>query len=132
MATLAKSGSELLSSARDAYIERLDSSDLTPSQKTMLLRIAGLKDAESAKNKSEIEVSEEDGILSVENSKRMLRWLAESVGRSLELSGGNDTPRDVLALLNFLLANMGEIYVETALDAYVFIPPILLYITDYE
>ena len=83
----------------------------------MLLRIAGLKDAESAKNKGDIDVTEEDGVLRVENVKRMLRWLAESVGRSLELSGGNDTPRDVLALLNFLLSNLGEIYIETALDA---------------
>lgn len=117
MASLAKSGSELLSSARDAYIERLDSSDLTASQKAMLLRIAGLKDAESTKNKSEIEVSEEHGLLGVENSKRMLRWLAESVGRSLELSGGNETPKDVLILLSFMLEHTGEIYVETALDA---------------
>ncbi|KAI9783881.1 MAG: Exocyst complex component 5 [Peltula sp. TS41687] len=117
MATLAKSGSELLASARDAYIDRLDSSDLTTSQKAMLLRVAGLKDADSAKNKNEIEVSEQDGILSVDNAERMLRWLAESIGRSLELSGGNETPRDVLALLKLLLANIGEIYVETALDA---------------
>lgn len=117
MATLAKSGSELLASARDAYIDRLDSSDLTSSQKAMLLRVAGLKDADSAKNKNEIEVSEQDGVLSVENAKRMLRWLAESVGRDLELSGGSETPRDVLALLKLLLANMGEIYVETALEA---------------
>lgn len=117
MATLAKSGSELLASARDAYIDRLDSSDLTPSQKAMLLRVAGLKDADSAKNKNEIEVSEQDGVLTIQNAKRMLRWLAESIGRGLELSGGNETPRDVLALLRLLLANMGEIYVETALDA---------------
>lgn len=117
MASLAKSGSELLASARDAYIERLDSSDLTSSQKTMLLRIAGLKDADGAKNKGEIDVSEQDGLLSVETTKRMLRWLAESVGRSLELSGGSETPKDVMALLNFLLAHMGEIYIETALDA---------------
>lgn len=117
MATLARSGGELLNSARDAYIERLDSSDLTPSQKAMLLRVAGLKDADTTKNKSEIEVSEQDGRLSVQNAKRMLRWLAEAVGRDLELSGGSETPKDVLNLLDLLLANMGDIYVETALDA---------------
>jgi hypothetical protein len=117
MATLAKSGSELLASARDAYMDRLDSSDLTPSQKAMLLRIAGLKDAEGAQNKGDAELSETDGLLSVDNAKRMLRWLAESVGRSLELTGGSETPKDVLALLNVLLANMGEQYVETALEA---------------
>ncbi|KAI9878429.1 MAG: Exocyst complex component 5 [Pleopsidium flavum] len=117
LASLAKSGSEMLASARDAYIDRLDSSDLAPAQKAMLLRVAGLKDADSAKKQNEIEVTEQDGVLSLPNSKRMLKWLAEGVGRGLELSGGSETPRDVSALLNLLLANMGEIYVETALDA---------------
>ena len=117
MASLAKSGSELLSSARDAYIDRLDSSDLAPAQKAMLLRVAGLKDADSAKNNTEIEVTDQDGVLSLPNAKRMLKWLAEGVGRGLELGGGSETAKDVSALLNLLLANMGEIYVETALDA---------------
>jgi hypothetical protein len=38
-------------------------------------------------------------------------------GQRTGVSGGSETPRDVSALLNLLLANMGEIYVETALDA---------------
>ena len=117
IASLAKSGSEMLASARDAYLERLDSSDLAPAQKAMLLRVAGLKDTDSAKKQTEIEISEQDGVLSTLNAKRMLKWLAEAVGRSLELSGGTDTPKDVSALLNLLLSNMGEIYIETALDA---------------
>ena len=117
MKSLAKSGSEMLASARDAYVERLDSSDLAPAQKAMLLRVAGLKDSENAKTQTEIEVSEQDGILSTANAKRMLKWLAEAVGRGLELSGGNETAKDVSALLNLLLTNMGEIYLETALDA---------------
>lgn len=117
MKSLAKSGSEMLASARDAYVERLDSSDLAPAQKAMLLRVAGLKDSESAKTQTEIEVSEQDGVLSSANAKRMLKWLAEAVGRGLELSGGNETAKDVSALLNLLLTNMGEIYLETALDA---------------
>ncbi|KAH0551263.1 hypothetical protein GP486_007447 [Trichoglossum hirsutum] len=115
MATLAKSGSELIASAKDAYLERLDSSELSPGQKAMLLRLAGLKSADQKHN--EIEVTEQDGELSVANAKRMLKWMAEGVGRGLELSGGNETPKDVSALLNLLLANMGEIYVETALEA---------------
>ncbi|KAI9832302.1 MAG: Exocyst complex component 5 [Thelocarpon superellum] len=117
MATLAKSGSELLASAKDAYVDRLDSSDLSTAQKTMLLRVAGLKDAASAKNSNDIEVTEQDGVLSVPSAKRMLKWLAEGVGRGLELSGGSETPKDVSALLQLLLANMGELYVETSLDA---------------
>ena len=83
----------------------------------MLLRIARLKEAETAKNKGDIAVSEQDGLLSVETSKRMLRWLAESVGRGLELSNGNENSKDLLALLNFLLTHTGEIYIETSLDS---------------
>lgn len=117
MKSLAKSGSEMLASARDAYVERLDSSDLAPAQKRMLLRVAGLKDSESANTQTEIDVSDQDGILSVSNAKRMLRWLAEAVGRGLEFSSGNETTKDVSALQSLLLMNMGEIYIETALDA---------------
>lgn len=108
----------MLASARDAYTDRLESSDLPPSQKAILVRIAGLKDTDSADAKpAEIEVTEQDGALSLPTSKRMLKWLAEAIARSLELSGGGETPKDVSALLNLLLVHMGEIYLETALDA---------------
>ncbi|KAL9600432.1 MAG: hypothetical protein Q9219_003185 [cf. Caloplaca sp. 3 TL-2023] len=117
MKSLAKSGSELLASARDAYVERLDSSDLAPAQKAMLLRVAGLKDAENAKAQTEIEVSDEDGVLSTATARRMLKWLAEAIGRGLELSGGSETAKDVSALHRILITNLGEIYLETALDA---------------
>ncbi|KAI4122322.1 MAG: hypothetical protein LQ338_005882 [Usnochroma carphineum] len=117
MKSLAKSGSEMLASARDAYVERLDSSDLAPPQKAMLLRVAGLKDAENAKAQTEIDVSDEDGVLSTVTAKRMLKWLAEAIGRALELNGGHETAKDVSALLQILVANMGEIYLETGLDA---------------
>lgn len=109
----------MLSSARDAYVERLDSADLAPQQKAMLLRVAGLKDTDSLKKEAEIEFTEQDGLLSVQNAKRMLRWLAEAVGRGLELSGGNETPKDVSAILDLLLLHMGELYIETSLDALV-------------
>jgi exocyst complex component 5 len=101
--------------ARDAYIDRLDSSDLPASQKAMLLRIAGLKDTDS--RKSEIEVTEEDGQLHVAHAKRMLKWLAEGVGRSLELNGGNESPKDIQGLLGVVLTQMGEIYLDSALGA---------------
>ena len=96
---------------------RLDASDLAPAQKKMLLRVAGLKDSESAKTQTEIDVSDQDGVLSIDNAKRMMKWLAEAVGRDLELSAGNETAKDVSALLNLLLAHMGEIYIEIALDS---------------
>ncbi|KAM5356213.1 hypothetical protein ACJ41O_002859 [Fusarium nematophilum] len=116
MASLAQQGTQLIASAKDAYIERLDSSELTPTQKRMMLRVAGLQDKEKD-NKNEIEVSEEDGALSVANAKRMLKWLAESVQRTLELGTQTETPKDVNILLNLLLTSMGRVYVETALDA---------------
>ncbi|CZS99960.1 related to exocyst complex 100 kDa component [Rhynchosporium graminicola] len=115
MASLAQQGTQLLSSAKDSYINRLDSSELTPTQKAMMLRVAGLRDTD--KNKNEIEVTDEDGVLSIPNAKRMLKWLAEGVRRALELGSGSDTPKDVSALLNLLLTSMGQVYIETTLDA---------------
>ncbi|KAF2874858.1 exocyst complex component Sec10-like protein [Massariosphaeria phaeospora] len=114
-ASLAQRGKELAASARDAYMDRLDNTDLPATQKAMLLRIAGLK--EDHTDKKDIDVTEEDGKLSLSTAKRMLKWLAEGVGRGLELSPGNETPKDVQNLLNLLLTHMGEIYLETALDA---------------
>jgi hypothetical protein len=117
MASLAQQGTQLLATAKDAYIDRLDSSELTPTQKAMMLRVAGLRDTDNNKNKNEIEVTDEDGVLSIANAKRMLKWLAEGVRRALEMGSGSDTPKDVSVLLNLLLTSMGQVYVETALDA---------------
>ncbi|KAH8844876.1 hypothetical protein MCOR27_002078 [Pyricularia oryzae] len=114
MAAIAQQGSRILESAKDAYMERLDSSELTPTQKAMMLRVAGIQDSDK---KNEIEVSESDGLLSVANAKRMMKWLAESVKRTLELGSSTETPKDVSVLLNLLLSTMGTMYVETALDA---------------
>ncbi|KAF1946285.1 exocyst complex component Sec10 [Clathrospora elynae] len=113
--SLAQRGKELAASARDKYMERLESTDLPASQKATLLRIAGLK--EDQQERKDIEVTDEDGRLSLPVAKRMLKWLAEGVGRGLELSPGNETPKDVQILLNLLLRQMGEIYLETALEA---------------
>ncbi|KYK56028.1 exocyst complex component Sec10 [Drechmeria coniospora] len=114
MASLAQQGTQLIAAAKDAYLERLESSDLTETQKRVMLRVAGLKDKD---NKNEVEVSEEDGALSVANAKRMLKWLAESVQRTLELGSQADTPKDMNVLLNLLLTSMGQVYIQTALDA---------------
>ncbi|KAF2201757.1 exocyst complex component Sec10 [Delitschia confertaspora ATCC 74209] len=114
-ASLSQRSKELIASGRDAYMERLDSMDLPATQKAMLLRIAGVKEDQS--EKKEIEVTDEDGRLNLSNAKRMLKWLAEGIGRGLELSPANETPKDVQNLLNLLLTHMGEIYLETALDA---------------
>lgn len=115
MASLAQQTNQLMASAKDAYLERLESADLTETQKAMMLRVAGVQ--ETDKNKNEIEVSELEGVLSTATAKRMLTWLAESVRRTLELGSQSETPKDVAVLLNLLLTNMGQVYVETALEA---------------
>ena len=115
MASLAQQGNQLIASAKDAYLERVDSADLTPTQKAMMLRVAGLRDTDN--NKNDIDVDETDGLLSVANAKRMMTWLAESVRRTLELGSPSDTPKDVATLLNLLMTSMGHVYIETALDA---------------
>ncbi|KAI9676560.1 MAG: Exocyst complex component 5 [Caeruleum heppii] len=121
LSTLAQTSSSLLASAKESYLDRLDSSDLTPFQKTMLLRVAGLKDSGGKMNNAngdEIEVGEEDGVVDIRGAKRMLRWMAEGVGRGLELSpGGGDVARDVQGLGGLVVRHLGGIYVETALDA---------------
>ncbi|KXT04679.1 hypothetical protein AC578_2081 [Pseudocercospora eumusae] len=109
---------EFISSARDAYTERLDSADLQPGQKAMLMRIAGLHQAKDHAAPHDVDVTDEDGQLSLPFTKRMLKWLAEGVGRGLELAGGgNETPKEIRELLHLLITHMGEIYLETALDA---------------
>lgn len=115
MAAIAQQGSQLLTSAKETYMERLESSDLTPTQKAMMLRVAGVKDNSGDKN--DIEVTEEDGVLSVQTAQRMMRWLAESVRRTLELGLPSDTAKDVNSLLTLVLTSMGQVYVETSLDA---------------
>lgn len=116
ISSLAKSGSELLASAKDAYINRLESAEFTPTQRKILLNVAELQENDPQKN-SEIELTDEDGSLHTDFAKRMLKWLAEGVGRGLELNITSDTPRDVSSLLNMLLSMMGEGYIEMALDA---------------
>ena len=116
-------GKEFVSNVRENYIDRLNHMDLPAGQKAIMLRLAGLHDKDHASStaaggKQEVEVTDEDGQLSLPFTKRMLKWLAEGVGRGLELAGSaNETPREVRELLNLLIANMGEIYLETALDA---------------
>ncbi|KAL3456670.1 exocyst complex component Sec10-like protein [Aspergillus heterothallicus] len=116
MASLSKSGSELLASAREAYITRLESSELSSTQKRVLLQVAGLRSNNNKEEAIDINFSEEDGQPSISYAKRMLKWLAEAVGRGLELSVSSETPKDMLALLNLLQSIMGEGYLEVCLD----------------
>ena len=117
MASLAQQTTQLVSSAKDAYLERLESSELTPTQKAMMMKVAGIAQDQTGNNKDEIEVTDEDGMISVANARRMMRWLAESVRRTLELGTQADTPKDVSVLLGLLLTSIGQVYIDTALDA---------------
>lgn len=117
MASLSRAGSELLSTTRDAFISRLDSSEVSPFQRKVLLGVAKIGDTLETTRLTEIKLTEEDGQPNLSDAKRMLKWLAEAVGRGLELSVNSDTPKDVSALLNLLLLAMGEGYVDVCLDA---------------
>lgn len=118
LGALSQRGREMLQSARDSYLDRLNSTDIQASQKAMLMNISGIKETDSSKKGGDdIEVSEEDGSLSLPIAKRMFRWLAEAVGRGLELAGSIETPKDVSQLLRLLLVNVADIYLDTALDA---------------
>lgn len=117
MASLTSTGTEMLSSARDAYVSRLETSDYSPTQRRMLLQVAGLRESSDSMRPTEVRLADEDGLLSLPASKRMLKWLAEALGRGLELSVTSDTPKDVFTLLNLLLSTMGDGYIEVCLDA---------------
>lgn len=118
LGSLSARSRELISSARSNYLDRLESGEIPSAQRSMLLRIAGLHSGSSStQDRNEIDVSDEDGALSLPYTKRMLKWLAEGVGRGLELANGHETPRDVRELLGLLISSMGEVYLETALDA---------------
>ncbi|THC88249.1 hypothetical protein EYZ11_012304 [Aspergillus tanneri] len=117
MASLSKSGTELLTSARDTYISRLESSEFSATHRRILLQVAGLRESNDVLRPTDVKLVEEDGLPSIAYAKRMLKWLAEGVGRSLELSITSETPKDMLALLSLLLSMMGEGYIEVCLDA---------------
>ncbi|PWW74402.1 exocyst complex component Sec10 [Tuber magnatum] len=109
-----------LKKSRERAIEKVLDSDLGKSQSDALSRIIGLDRTKSGKggHLSDVILANSDGQLNVEFAKRMLKWLAEGVGRSLELSTPADTPKDVSALLNILIDHMRTTYLDTALDAY--------------
>ncbi|TLD25841.1 exocyst complex component Sec10 [Venturia nashicola] len=115
---MAQRSRQFVESTREAYFEKLDSADIPASQKAMLIRLAGIKSADSNGDKKiEIEVTEEDGQLDILKAKKMLRWLAEGVGRGLELNGGGtETPKDIQALHQLLITHMGDIYIDSSLD----------------
>jgi hypothetical protein len=106
-----------LKKSRERAIEKVLESDLAKSQNGAFSRIIGLDRKSGDAHLSDVIVTEVDGQLNVEYAKRILKWLAEAVGRSLELSSAADTPKDVSALLNVLIEHMRTMYLDVALDA---------------
>lgn len=106
-----------LKKSRERAIEKVLESDLAKNQTGALSRIIGLERKSGDGHLSDVIVNEADGQLNVEFSKRMLKWLAEAVGRSIDLSSAADTPKDVSALLNILIEHMRTMYLDVALDA---------------
>jgi hypothetical protein len=78
---------------RERAIGKVLDSDIGKSQSEALSRIIGLDRKPSRENplSDAVDVKDSDGLLNVEFAKRMLKWLAEAVGRSLELSVAADT-----------------------------------------
>lgn len=79
--------------SRERAIEKVLDSDLGKSQSDALSRSIELGRTRSGKGThlSDAILTDSDGQLNVEFAKRMLKWLAEGVGRSLELSTPADT-----------------------------------------
>ncbi|KAH7930700.1 exocyst complex component Sec10 [Leucogyrophana mollusca] len=81
-----------------------------------IMRFGGIS-AERMQDKSTEEpVREEDGLLSIDVAEKMLKWHAEAVGRSVELSPQNDVAKNTFALLRVLAEAVGGAYLETAIE----------------
>lgn len=119
------SAAKVSAEAREKALEKANSTESSSTGGGAWSRVLGVRRAETAGEDKDgegnklggiLNATEADGQLSVDTAKRMLRWLAEAVGRSLELSPTADTPKDVLSLLSLLIDHMRKIYLETALD----------------
>lgn len=89
-----------------------------------LFRLAGLErkngsvrdPRDSRQEEPEFEVSASDANLKVDAVKRMLKWHAEAIGRTVELTSGVEIARDALALMVLLFDFVARDYMETWLD----------------
>lgn len=81
-----------LKKSRERAIEKVLESELAKSQSDTLGKIIGFERKPGKDSHlSDVLLSDTDGKLNIEFPKRMLKWLAEAVGRSLELSSQADT-----------------------------------------
>lgn len=122
-----------LKNTRERALEKVLETDLGKSQSEALSRIIGIDRKVGKEHLSDVVVTDSDGLLKVDFAKRILKWMAEAVGRNLEFSPAADTyvrspmstdtllmlpsPKDVNAQMNILIEHLRNMYLEVALDA---------------
>lgn len=92
------SAAKVSAEAREKAIEKVKDSEIGGATGGAWSRVLGVRRAETVGEDGEggklggiLNATEADGQLSIDTAKRMLRWLAEAVGRALELSPTADT-----------------------------------------
>ncbi|KAG6337231.1 hypothetical protein ID866_1861 [Astraeus odoratus] len=81
-----------------------------------IIRFGGMMTDRVHDKTAEEPLREEDGLLSVDVAGKMLKWHAEAVGRSVELSNQSDVPKNTFALLRVLAEAIANSYTEVAIE----------------
>ncbi|KAI6135023.1 exocyst complex component Sec10-like protein [Pisolithus croceorrhizus] len=81
-----------------------------------IMRIGGMMTDRTYDKPVEEPLREEDGLLSIDTAEKMLKWHAEAVGRSVELSAQSDVPKNTFTLLRVLAEAIANSYLEVAIE----------------
>ncbi|KAI6152210.1 exocyst complex component Sec10-like protein [Pisolithus tinctorius] len=81
-----------------------------------IMRFGGMRTDRAHDKAVEEPLREEDGLLSIDTAEKMLKWHAEAVGRSVELSAQNDVPKNTFILLRVLAEAIANSYLEVAIE----------------
>ncbi|KAI6130355.1 exocyst complex component Sec10-domain-containing protein [Pisolithus croceorrhizus] len=81
-----------------------------------IMRIGGMMTDRTYDKPVEEPLREEDGLLSIDTAEKMLKWHAETVGRSVELSAQSDVPKNTFTLLRVLAEAIANSYLEVAIE----------------
>ncbi|KAI6035077.1 exocyst complex component Sec10-domain-containing protein [Pisolithus orientalis] len=82
-----------------------------------IMRFGGMRTDRAHDKAVEEPLREEDGLLSIDTAEKMLKWHAEAVGRSVELSAQNDVPKNTFILLRVLAEAIANSYLEVAIES---------------
>ncbi|KAH9977834.1 exocyst complex component Sec10-like protein [Lactifluus volemus] len=113
---------ERLSKTKGSMLDRMMNATATSGASTSkaaaaIMRFGGITPSDRFQDKSlDEQVSEEDGLLSVDVAVTMLKWHAEAIGRCVELSPPNDVPKNTFALFRTLTEVIACGYIETAIN----------------